>query len=76
MDSNTAGDRAEVGSIILIELKFVFLNFLMQWYFLRVPLGGAYKSKDLVVSIEKKHLKVPLSITNLDLFSLSFFRSV
>merc|ERR1719433_2010342 len=25
---------------------------------LRVPLGGAYKSKDLVVSIEKKHLKI------------------
>jgi len=25
---------------------------------LRVPLGGAYKSKDLIVSIEKKHLKV------------------
>lgn len=25
---------------------------------LRVPLGGAYKAKDLVVSIEKKHLKV------------------
>ena len=48
----------------------------MKWHFLRVPLGGAYKSKDLVVSIEKKHLKVPLSITNLDLFSLSFFRSV
>merc|ERR1712126_246235 len=27
---------------------------------LRVPLGGAYKSKDLIVSIEKKHLKVGL----------------
>jgi len=25
---------------------------------LRVPLGGAYKSRDIVVSIEKKHLKV------------------
>jgi len=25
---------------------------------LRVPLGGAYKAKDLVVTIEKKHLKV------------------
>lgn len=25
---------------------------------LRVPLGGAYKAKDLVVNIEKKHLKV------------------
>jgi len=25
---------------------------------LRVPLGGAYKTRDLVVSIEKKHLKV------------------
>jgi len=25
---------------------------------LSVPLGGAYKSKDLVVSIEKKHLKI------------------
>jgi len=25
---------------------------------LRVPLGGAFKSRDLVVSIEKKHLKV------------------
>jgi len=25
---------------------------------LRVPLGGAYKARDLVVSIEKKHLKV------------------
>lgn len=25
---------------------------------LRVPLGGAYKAKDLVVSIEKKHLKI------------------
>jgi len=25
---------------------------------LRVPLGGAFKSKDLVVNIEKKHLKV------------------
>jgi len=25
---------------------------------LRVPLGGVYKAKDLVVSIEKKHLKV------------------
>ena len=26
--------------------------------FCRVPLGGAYKAKDLVVSIEKKYLKV------------------
>lgn len=25
---------------------------------LRVPLGGAYKARDLIVSIEKKHLKV------------------
>merc|ERR1712203_1049021 len=25
---------------------------------LRVPLGGAYKSKDLTVSIEKKHIKI------------------
>jgi len=25
---------------------------------LRVPLGGAYKARDLVISIEKKHLKV------------------
>jgi len=25
---------------------------------LRVPLGGAYKAKDLTVTIEKKHLKV------------------
>ena len=58
------------------RVTFVILNFLMKWHFLRVPLGGAYKSKDLVVSIEKKHLKVPLSITNLDLCSLSFFRSV
>ena len=48
----------------------------MKGHFLRVPLGGAYKSKDLVVSIEKKHLKVPLSIMNLDLCSLSFFRLV
>ena len=24
----------------------------------RVPLGGAFKARDLVVSIEKKHLKV------------------
>ena len=28
------------------------------WVVFRVPLGGAYKAKDLVVSIEKKHLKV------------------
>jgi len=25
---------------------------------LRIPLGGAYKSKDLIVSIEKKHIKI------------------
>ena len=50
MGSNFTGGGTQVAPLITLACCNKFHR--------RVPLGGAFKARDLVVSIEKKHLKV------------------